>query len=124
MPKINDYKDTCVCIYIYSPLWARFLSIPLSARFLSKLWMTNANGEGSFQGAELLGLFKEWAQAKNFDVKMTFNTLAGELGKLAENGVTSGVSKSRSGGRSTYTFRMWVLLGYLEGRNMLDGKVF
>jgi hypothetical protein len=101
------------------------LSIPLWAKYLSRLCMVEgARQTGSFRGSDLVTKFKEWAHDNNYDVKITANTLGGELKRFVDESHKSGVSKSRSGGLSTYMFKWGVLEGYLRDKKLFDSEVF
>ena len=103
------------------------LSIPLWARYLSKLCMGSSAGgaDCKLTGQHLIIKFKEWAQENNYDArKITANTLGGYLKTFVDDSDKSGVSKSRSGGISVYVFKWGVLQGYLESKKLFDSEVF
>mmetsp|Transcript_16934 Transcript_16934/g.40651 ORF Transcript_16934/g.40651 Transcript_16934/m.40651 type:complete len:736 (-) Transcript_16934:170-2377(-) len=101
------------------------LNIPLWAKFLSHLCLLGSGcPTGSFSGTGLIQKFREWALDNNYEVKITANTLGGELKRFAEESHRSGVSKKRSGGVSTYTFQWDLLETYLRDKKLFDSEVF
>mmetsp|Transcript_36461 Transcript_36461/g.91746 ORF Transcript_36461/g.91746 Transcript_36461/m.91746 type:complete len:726 (-) Transcript_36461:146-2323(-) len=118
---MQNYRPTTAC---YTEL--QRLNIPLWARYLSKLCMGNSAGvdKGSFKGSVLVEGIKEWAQKNNYECRVTGTSLGGELKKFVEDSDKSGVSKSRNGGSSVYTFRWRLLQGYLKSKKLFDNEVF